>query len=170
MIGALGVGTLRTLASFDSAGLEVELQFGSKVPGIPRLGELGFPSLGVAGLRMVVADLMEMLPREVTSSFSLRVDRLRDTRVESGATVGEPSISPNLRSNLGEPRLVPWIGVETARDAGLFLASMLAFENRPGFLLHASCVRIASRVSGSLRERTASASRFVSGCKRRFCS
>ena len=107
MVGELGAETLGTLANFGFAGLGFEFEVCSKVRGIPRLGALGCPSLGVAGLHMVVADLMdEMVPREVALSFLLWVDRLGGIRVESGATVGAPSISPSLGSNLGGPRSV----------------------------------------------------------------
>ena len=93
------------------------------------------------------------------TSCSLIVNAVLRCRSDGTEGLRAMSTSPRLSSTgMGEGSML-MLCTSFGMILALFLVSMLAFENHPGFLLDASCLRIASRFSGSLAERTASASR-----------
>ena len=148
-----------SLASFGFAKLVVSFDFEPEVPGRPRLGDLGVTSLvlRVSGWR---SELVGARTAKLTlEGFGLIVeDVLEYTSDDTKGSSAVLSTSPRLGSTkLGDGSMLMLCTFVLILP--LFLLSMLAFENHPGFLLDASCLRIASRFSGSLAERIASAAR-----------
>ena len=142
--------------SFRFAELVVPFNFSPRVLGGPRLDKLECPMLENPELCTVVvkADaVMEGTLRRLT------VEEVLECTSDDTKGLRAMSTSPRLGSTgLGEGSML-MLCTSFGLILALFLVSMLAFENHPGFLLDASCLRIASRFSGSLAERTASASR-----------
>ena len=113
-----------------------------RLTGDPRLGKLGFPSLGTSLLTTLVLCAVKLGELEIDVALGVSgFNRLEDAGLDWGFP-GDPSLG-----ELGFPMLVAsWLWAFGSygllefgvMDPGLFLASMLAFENHPGFLLHAS--------------------------------